>query len=102
MSNREVELRELTAELREHDAVEDAFLAKSFTDQLVIVDINNGEGVPSDVKSRLTEYDLRGADEVYGDDERGSFAGEVADATRHHFVDVRTRGSHQSYVVEEW
>ena len=35
-----------------------------------------------------------------GDDEQGSFAGAVGDATRHHFVDVQTRGAHQSYVVD--
>jgi hypothetical protein len=30
-----------------------------------------------------------------------SFAGAVGDdTTRHQFVDVRTRGDHQSYVVE--
>lgn len=102
MSDREAELHELTADLREHEAVADAFLAKSFTDQLVIVDIDDAESVPNDVKARLAEHDLRGADEVYGDDDRGSFAGEVADGTRHHFVDVRTRGAHQSYVVDEW
>jgi len=102
MSDRETELRELAADLREHDAVADAFLAKSFTDQLVLVDVDGTGGVPNDVKSRLTEHGLHEAGEVYGDDERGSFAGEVADATRHHFVDVQTRGAHQSYVVDEW
>jgi len=102
MGDREAELRELTAELCEHDAVTDAFLAKSFTDRLVIVDIDDTDGVPDDVEALLAEYDLHGADEVYGNDERGSFAGEVADGTRHHFVDVRTRGTHQSYVVDEW
>lgn len=29
-----------------------------------------------------------------------SFAGDVGDAERHKFVDVLTRGDHQSYVCE--
>jgi len=100
MSDREAELHELTTDLREHKAVTDAFLAKSFTDRLVIVDIDDTNGVPNDVVARLAEYDLRGADEVYDNDGRGSFAREVANGTRHHFVDIQTRGSHQSYVVD--
>ncbi|MGB9955583.1 hypothetical protein ACOZ4B_04210 [Haloferax prahovense] len=98
MSERTTELRQLTTELRTHDDVDDAFLAKSFTDRHVIVDIKGDSGVPSNVANRLAAHGLRGADEVYGDDEHGSFAGAVGDATRHHFVDVQTRGAHQSYV----
>lgn len=41
MSNRESTLRQLTTEIREHEAIEDAFLAKSFTDRLVIIDVSN-------------------------------------------------------------
>jgi hypothetical protein len=42
-----------------------------------------------------------GANEVYGEDGSDvSFAGTVGDTARHQFVDVRTRGDHQSYVVE--
>lgn len=100
MSDQEAELRNLIADLRDHDAVAGAFLAKSFTDRLVIVDLDGDDAVPADVEARLAEYDLHGADEVYGNDEGGSFAGEIGDTTRHHFVDVRTRGSHQSYVVD--
>ena len=102
MSDREAELRELAAELRERDAVADAFPAKSFTDQLVVIDIDGTGTVPDDVKARLADHGLHEAGAVYGSDERGSFAGEVDGATRHHFVDVRTRGTHQSYVVDEW
>ncbi|AZH25961.1 hypothetical protein [Haloplanus aerogenes] len=100
MTDREAELRQLVAELREHEAVDDAFLAKSFTDRLVIVDIGDGEGVPAEVTDRLAQYDVREPDEADGFDAGGSFAGDVGNATRHHFVDVRTRGSHQSYVVD--
>jgi hypothetical protein len=100
MTDREAELRQLTAELRDHGAIEDAFLAKSFTDRLVIVDVGDGAEVPSGVSERLAELDLHPADAVYGDDAGSSFAGAIGTATRHHFVDVRTRGSHRSYVVD--
>lgn len=100
MSDRDAELRQLTADVRENEAVEDVFLAKSFTDRLVIVDVRDGDAVPSDLADRLREHDLHPADSVYGDGEGGSFAGSVGAATRHHFVDVQSRGSHQSYVVE--
>jgi hypothetical protein len=101
MSDRGTELRQLAVELQEYEAVEDAFVAKSFTDRLLIVDVGEGDGVPGAVTDRLAAHDLYGADGVYGDDdEHRSFVGSVGDATRHHFVDVRTRGSHQSYVVD--
>jgi hypothetical protein len=100
MTDREAELRQLVAELRNHEAVDDAFLAKSFTDRLVIVDIGDGETVPAAVRDRLAEHDVRDADEAYGTGAGGSFTGDVGDAARHHFVDLRTRGSHQSYVVD--
>jgi hypothetical protein len=100
VTDREAELRQLTADLRNHGAIDDAFLAKSFTDRLVIVDVDDGADVPSGVSERLAEVDLRPADAVYGDDAGSSFAGAIGGATRHHFVDVRTRGSHRSYVVD--
>ena len=100
MTDRESELRDVIAEIRAHEAVVDAFLAKSFTDRLVIVDVGDDGAMPADVTDRLAASDLRAADEVYGEGERGSFVGDIADATRHHFVDVQTRGSHQSYVVD--
>jgi len=99
MGDRETELRQLTAELREHESVDDAFLAKSFTDRLVILDIVDSDGVPEDIADCLEDHDLRGADAVYGN-EGSSFAGNIGESTRHHFVDVQSRGSHQSYVVE--
>lgn len=99
MSDREAELRQLLAEIRDHEAVDDAFLAKSFTDRLVIIDVSDGGSVPADVADRLAEHELRGAADVYGDDEGSAFGG-GGNATRHHFVDVQTRGSHHSYVVD--
>jgi hypothetical protein len=97
MTERKAELKQLTTELEAHDAIESVFLAKSFTDRLVILDIT-GETVPADVKERLADHDLRSAEDVY--DGGSSFTGDVGDAARHHFVDIQTRGSHQSYVVE--
>jgi len=95
MSDRQTELRELAGELRDHDRITDAFLAKSFTDQVLIVDVSGDGTLPDPVESRITDAGLRGDE---GTDT--SFRGEVGGATRHQFVDTRTRGCHQSYVVE--
>lgn len=101
MSDRVRELRQLIAEVQTHEAVEDAFLAKSFTDQLLILDLGDGDAVPEEIKTRLRNHDCYSAETVYEDsDGHTSSLGEVGDVTRHHFVDVRTRGSHQSYVAE--
>jgi hypothetical protein len=99
--DRTAELRRLAADVREDAAVADAWLAKSFTDRLLVVDLTT-ETVPDHVRERLHEHDCYGANEVYDTDAGdASFAGVVGDdATRHQFVDVRTRGDHQSYVVE--
>jgi hypothetical protein len=99
MGDRKTELRTLASRLREHDSVHDAFLAKSFTDRLVVVDVGENESLPPEIHELLAEHDLRGANEVYGDgEERVSFAGAVGEAIRHQFVDLWTRGDHQSYV----
>jgi len=101
MTDREAELRRLATTFREHDAVADAFVAKSFTDRLLIVDIRRGDSIPRRLVESISDHDLVGANEVYDDDGVDvSFAGAVGEGTRHQFVDVRTRGDHQSYVVE--
>jgi len=101
MPDRETELRSLAASAADHPAVEDAWVAKSFTDRMVVVDVRAGADLPAEIEGRFAECDLRGANDVYdtgaGDD---SFAGEAKGAARHQFVDTRTRGEHQSYVVD--
>lgn len=101
MSDRETELRRLATEISENEGINDAFLAKSFTDRLLVLDVTRGESVPDDVVETLLGHELREAESVYGDgDESRSFVGTVSDGARHHFVDVRTRGDHQSYVID--
>ncbi len=101
MPDRETELRALAASVSDHPAVVDAWVAKSFTDRMVVVDVRAGADLPTEIGARLAAHDLRGANDVYdtgaGDD---SFAGTAKGAARHQFVDTRTRGEHQSYVVE--
>lgn len=100
-TDRRTELQLLAGRIREYDAVDDAFLAKSFTDRHLFVDVHGDERLPDAVAERLSEYDLYGANQVYEDDHANcSFAGDVPGGTRHQFVDVRTRGDHQSYVVD--
>jgi len=100
MPDRGAELEALVDELAEHRAIADAWVAKSFTDQLVVLDARTAE-LPSEVTATLAEHGLRGANEVYDTEARSqSFAGSVDGVARHQFVDMRTRGEHQSYVVD--
>ena len=102
MTDREAELRDLAARAREHDAVADAFIAKSFTDRLLVVDLAPSEGaVPPELITLFEDHGCYGANEVYDreSDDRSS-AGAFGGATRHQFVDSETRGEHQSYVVD--
>ena len=100
MGDRRAQLVAVTEQLQEYDAITDAFLAKSFTDRLLIVDVDSSAELPSEAVELLHEHGLRGIDSLDGeDDQPRSAVGDVRGATRHHFVDVETRGSHQSYVV---
>jgi hypothetical protein len=102
MSDRRERLQRVASDVLEYDCVDDAFLAKSFTDRLLILDIEQGEAVPDPVLETLRENDLRAIESVYGEDgETRSVVGDLDDVTRHHFVDGQTRGSHQSYVIEQ-
>jgi hypothetical protein len=101
MTDREQELRTLSTRLCEHDAVVDAWTAKSFTDRLFVVDVETGTELPAAVHERVLDHGLQGYNEVHdvtaADD---AFAGELDRRNRYQFVDVRTRGQLQSYVVE--
>lgn len=97
-----MELDRLVRAIGEHEAVESAWVAKSFTDRVLVVEADSKD-LPTAIEDRLAECDLRGANEVYGVDDgggSGSFVGVVGDGFRHRFVDIRTRGEHRSYVVD--
>lgn len=101
MTDRTATLRDLAERIAEYEAITDAWVAKSFTDQLLVVDVAVDEQLPEAVVELLADHGLRGANEVYETDGPDtSFMGDVGDANRHQFVDVRTRGDHQSYVVK--
>ncbi|WP_226482135.1 hypothetical protein [Natrinema amylolyticum] len=101
MSDREETLRDLADRLREYDAVADAFVAKSFTDHHLMVDLERRESVPTEIRDLLAAHDLRGSNAEYDTEtDDPSFAGDLGDGTRHQFVDTQTRGDHQSYVVD--
>lgn len=101
MTDRRAELDALATEIADHGAVTDAFVAKSFSDQLVIVDVAAEASMPTGILERLDAADVQPAETVYGDEESaGSPVGPIEEGTRHHFVDVRTRGTHRTEVVE--
>ena len=65
------------------------------------IDVAEGATLPEEVVELLADRGLRGYNEVHdvgGSD--GSSAGAVAGGERHQFVDLRTRGEYQSYVVD--
>ncbi|WP_436903439.1 hypothetical protein [Halovenus halobia] len=100
MGDRRETLVAVTEQLQEYDVITDAFLAKSFTDRLLIVDVTEGEQLPADALELIREHDFQAIDSLDTDDKRPrSAVGDVGGATRHHFVDMQTRGTHQSYVV---
>lgn len=101
MTDRKQELRALSTQLCEHDTVVDAWTAKSFTDRLFVVEIETGTDLPVDVQERVLDHGLQGYNEVHNVDAADdAFAGELDRGDRYQFVDVRTRGQLQSYVVE--
>lgn len=95
------DIQSLLEWVESHDAVRDVWTAKSFTDRLLVVDVDPDADLPPAVAQRLADNGFRGANDVYDVPvAAGSSAGRVPDAHRHQFVDTRTRGDHQSYVVE--
>lgn len=101
MTDREAKLQRLADGLTEYEAVEDAWVAKRFTDRHLVVDLQPDIPFPDGLRDELVDHGLHGSNGVYGiDEDDGSFAGFVGRGNRHHFVDVQTRGDHQSYVVD--
>ncbi len=101
MSERRQELETLVERCQRRDGVLDAWLAKSFTDLLVVVEVPEDEGLPADLVADLAAADVVGFNEVHGVPAPDSAsAGAVTDRERFRFVDLESRGTHQSYVVE--
>lgn len=100
-TDRGADLRDLAADVAEDPAVADAWLAKSFTDRVLVVTVEPDAALPDGIRERLAASGLRGANEVYDSDgPDASGMGTAGEGRRHRFVDVRTRGEYQSYVVE--
>lgn len=102
VTDRDSELRELAARAREYDAVADAFLAKSVTVRLIVVDRrSDADAVPEELVALLEANGCHGANEVYDRAAADSSSADTVDgADRHQFVDTETRGDHRSYVVD--
>jgi hypothetical protein len=101
MSDRRAELRALAADLRDRSRVADAWLAKSFTDRLFVVELESGESLPAPVESTVRAAGLEPYNELHDVPAAdAAFAGDVAGSRRFQYVDVESRGSLQSYVVE--
>lgn len=94
MAGREATLWELIINLCDLEYVEDAWLANSFTDQLLVIDLHPETSMTDEVRDLLADHDLYGFNEVYDiDNQDESLVGSVADLNRHQFVDVRTKRS---------
>jgi len=102
MSDRAAALSALADRLVDREGVADAWTAKSFTDRLFVVEVPSDGRLPDAVRETLHDRDLREADEVYGMEgtDDADFAGDLTGGRRYRFVDVRSRGEMQSYVVE--
>lgn len=101
MSDRREELRALADDVASRDDVQDAWLAKSFSDRLFVVEVPPDAEMPAAVESELHDAGLRGAEEVYdADAPHAGYAGQLDDGVRYRYVDCKTRGELQSYVVE--
>jgi hypothetical protein len=100
MTDRRERLRALAEDLAERDDVADAYTAKSFTDRLFVVEVPSEGPLPAAVAERLADHDCYPASDVYDDGGPGvPFAGS-SDRDQYRFVDVRSRGDLQSYVVD--
>lgn len=100
MTDRRDRLRALAEDIAARSDVADAYTAKSFTDRLFVVEVGGGDPLPDAVTEGLAEHDCYPARAVYDDGGPGApFAGS-SDHDQYRFVDVRSRGDLQSYVVD--
>lgn len=70
MSDGRERLAAVTEQLLEYGVVTDAFLAKSFTDRLLIVDVTESAQLPADALELIHEHDFRALDSLNTDDKR--------------------------------
>ena len=89
MTGCRAELDELAADVEGQEGVVAAWAAKSFTDQVLFVEVPDGHDVPDAVIDRLAAHGLAGANEAYGiaSGDDSSSAGPVGDRHQHRFVD---------------
>lgn len=101
MDDREAALRDLAEDLIEREAVLDAWLAKSITDRLFVVELEADEKLPTHIREELLTAGLQPYTDLHDVPATdAAFAGDLGGARRYRFVDVKSRGSLQPYVVE--
>ncbi|WP_256393316.1 hypothetical protein [Natronoarchaeum rubrum] len=86
------ELEALADRIAGFDGVERAWVAASFQDTLLFVEVPSGAALPDAVAELLEERGLTGANEAYGIDAAGaSDAGNVGAYEQHRFVDTAAK-----------
>lgn len=83
------ELEALADRVAAIDGVERSWVAKSFQDTLLFVEVPSERALPDAAAELLENRGLTGANEAYGIDATGaSDAGNVGDYEQHRFVDT--------------
>jgi len=91
MDRRET-LEALAETLADREAVTRAWVANSFENRLLFVEVAREEGLPTDVRERIEAHGLRGANDAYGiEGGEDSFMGAVGDGDQHCFLDVERK-----------
>lgn len=101
MDDHDHELRTLASRCAQRECVLDAWVAKSFTDLLLVLEVAEGDTLSADIREWLAEQDLVGYNELHDVAAADpASAGELPDRDRYRFVSLDSRGRQQSYVVE--
>ena len=88
MDRRET-LEALAETLADRETVAGAWVANSFENRLLFVEVAPGERLPADVRKRIEAHGLRGANDAYGiEGGEDSFMGSVGNGDQHCFLDV--------------